>query len=1533
MKKSMFALLIVVLSLLLIGIVNAEEWIKVKNLQKGDKLFNGTEWIEIKSIKKIQKSTPVFNMHVSGFENYFAEDVLVHNKGEDILTGESIIIEEKLLEKGFILEGYDIENNIIYLKNSETGERRILKNPGNIDITLELLYLKKIHWGGIGEIRKLAIDMFSEGGDWKLLYVEDKIVIFQNLETGVKRAIFYNKQKRKFVKIGGDVEFYDKDKKNLIVRVQREGNEVVFKKVDIEKVRTRYNAPFQSELKNDAWFWDFRTEEIVKFDKDSGKLIRFEKYNPENPKESFIEFISDTLTVRNGKGNDMQEYSSRVIILNHNGKYKIYSPGRIVPIENPINARDFFGSGWYNSETGKVAYNTGTTKDTLNIRITDAEFVSDSHRETIVVFRDENGKPMYMNTYTDNNPRTYKYGYESSGTLREGRTDKPDIQLSSTLVNLKKGKVLNYNPRTNDVSVHDIIFHVPEEGCIDGGDARVFYKGIMGRGGTTWKYAYVDSDLSVFKSIDPLPENYNRGIYNPSQHPSHGTEFIDSQGNRRIWNGHDFDIYFGRSQRLLIYETNPNSLIRRITYTDPNLNAIKQKQLNLLDEIELSNDLVISRKLRAKAKEYLEKGYFIEEILRKRTKVNGGEVINLDEIRMSFVDENGFKNKISIYCDRKKTARVVNSHNRFNGWVKAVDSPEKINSLMKPRKIGSTGHEIEGTGGELIEKGYRYLKGNEMIEDPNGKIIGARIVREGEDTWRAILVTNENEYKGINFVKKTVEPDVPNLRLRDVSEDALAGQMNKNVFTVDEMKKLTKSEIDEIWENGENIILEVFDDDGGLIHKIKPQRINLRGEDADLRIGYKETDEGMALFWIEKYSNGVKKAYPIERQFVELTRIDLDAEPGERMIPILYDPSNVERVGAGIEIYLEDGFFMRLKKLNKNREETFIGKYDYTHEDFEFISSDFGESAFDSKFMPLLRKNPLPRKVSMKYGGGKSEVIVAENSWVKLGLDPLDILRKELASEKDIHWDIGSAKSVQRLNTGELSSLVEVCYNPLTNEIFSAIAEPKGRGSIGIVRYFRDPNKETLVYYLNIEQIYDDAGGVFINNLEGVLTLEKLGQDAPQKYRLNSDLKTEFLDKQKRLLLKVSKKEGTGVFNKADYDAKYYPIDVLTEYHALYKGERGEQYVYVISQGTSYPASDYFPGRLTDISDSSIYADWKGERYKLSPEYELKREQNLYELAYLKAILNANNRNIGDNYYFDLFFKSSYHDSTEVMEYHPSSQEIKTYRKGWLDLDKTIYGDSVYIPGRTREISISKTPKIYMGNLRRLFGMSGDSLEGHWKTTGKRVMISGKIVFDEANIETIRDLPRNLQIEELWDLYSIEIHYLKNIRVPVLFESEKAYSKYFYDPLSDIIFFPNEPKIRVKLEDGSVILRELNLNDPLERLMYQWHIQGCLEETFHSLQFIIGGKSNPQLTTVCPWMEDYITWLIMDTSKTKLEKQDILKQTHESDVLAWLLFQGEHDIIDETFVNRYPLGRRNFLKFYNDVIVPLYDVPPVKLDN
>ncbi len=61
------------------------EWVEVKKLKVGDKLFSGNKkWIKVESIEEKKESVDVFNMHVVGNNNYFVKingrPILVHNK-------------------------------------------------------------------------------------------------------------------------------------------------------------------------------------------------------------------------------------------------------------------------------------------------------------------------------------------------------------------------------------------------------------------------------------------------------------------------------------------------------------------------------------------------------------------------------------------------------------------------------------------------------------------------------------------------------------------------------------------------------------------------------------------------------------------------------------------------------------------------------------------------------------------------------------------------------------------------------------------------------------------------------------------------------------------------------------------------------------------------------------------------------------------------------------------------------------------------------------------------------------------------------------------------------------------------------------------------------------------------------------------------------------------------------------------------------------------------------------------------------------
>lgn len=100
-KKSIFQYLVLTLGLLILilSIVSAgqlkvtdehpfyvnDSWIPAKNLQVGDLLTTEDgKKVRITSIDDIVENVSVYNLHVNGVNNYFANDILVHNKAMQV---------------------------------------------------------------------------------------------------------------------------------------------------------------------------------------------------------------------------------------------------------------------------------------------------------------------------------------------------------------------------------------------------------------------------------------------------------------------------------------------------------------------------------------------------------------------------------------------------------------------------------------------------------------------------------------------------------------------------------------------------------------------------------------------------------------------------------------------------------------------------------------------------------------------------------------------------------------------------------------------------------------------------------------------------------------------------------------------------------------------------------------------------------------------------------------------------------------------------------------------------------------------------------------------------------------------------------------------------------------------------------------------------------------------------------------------------------------------------------------------------------
>jgi hypothetical protein len=90
------------------------EWIKAENLEVGDKLTtaDGKKAV-IKNIEKIREEVEVYNMHVDSYENYFANNILVHNKPVRWDPEADFIYKGKFgLEARLTVEGRDRLNNL-----------------------------------------------------------------------------------------------------------------------------------------------------------------------------------------------------------------------------------------------------------------------------------------------------------------------------------------------------------------------------------------------------------------------------------------------------------------------------------------------------------------------------------------------------------------------------------------------------------------------------------------------------------------------------------------------------------------------------------------------------------------------------------------------------------------------------------------------------------------------------------------------------------------------------------------------------------------------------------------------------------------------------------------------------------------------------------------------------------------------------------------------------------------------------------------------------------------------------------------------------------------------------------------------------------------------------------------------------------------------------------------------------------------------------------------------------------------------------
>jgi hypothetical protein len=130
-------------------------WVKVVELKIGDELFDGQNWRPLAAKQEIHEKIEVFNLSVTAPHTYFAENILVHNKGVANFGGNLI------LNPGSGGDGYGYVDLASVSGNVGIGQAspaNKLHVNGNIETDTGYFYQNN------GNVTQMLLDSF--GSDW-----------------------------------------------------------------------------------------------------------------------------------------------------------------------------------------------------------------------------------------------------------------------------------------------------------------------------------------------------------------------------------------------------------------------------------------------------------------------------------------------------------------------------------------------------------------------------------------------------------------------------------------------------------------------------------------------------------------------------------------------------------------------------------------------------------------------------------------------------------------------------------------------------------------------------------------------------------------------------------------------------------------------------------------------------------------------------------------------------------------------------------------------------------------------------------------------------------------------------------------------------------------------------------------------------------------------------------------------------------------------------------------------------------------------
>ncbi len=1159
MKKSMLIFVIVVL---VVGsVLGVEgEWVSVKDLEVGDELFNGSSWVRVESIDFVKGEVDVFNMHVNGFENYFAEDVLVHNKAyqnfesyydPDLRVivirgggkGQNIQI-TKMDEEGFIFYRVSSEPTSgnpepYYFDIRPSDENIVVRFVNERDEVSEyLLDLNQVKEVGIPIVFKKPHEVLTTS--------------FKNPDLTVSVKHPFDRTKLL-------VTLTEDDKAKLRIReISSESGQIQITPNPEEDISAFYMKGVQ--------YW---------VDPDNENIIVLERLEFE------IESADDLL---------------RVVGVDDDAEFKIWmdEEGRTGPIEEgvvieaermekvwlgaeevtPDEKMRFEGMGisfeYYNSETGNWLARKPPECDEGKclVRMFIAE--SDSQGRTVhisIVNPDEpyTGKPNPIHTEIS--------GSEGLRIFDPNAPEPTSCFIAGTLVEMADGSKKNIE----EIEVGDEVL------------SWDFSKNekVSGQVLRTWQgyhkdmyivYTSEGKEISVssehpfwtvergWASINPKM-TFERHGWAPFE-LKEGYHFIDKEGNFVEVIGikknfgkimtynlyvEKYENYYAESylvhNKARIYSPYAKSRYRGLNYVSGS--GVEDVQWNLWKSLDFG-DSFAGRELRAKGLKKLNEGWVLIDAGEPKLPYSKREYVFAKFIDDDFVEER------VLYMGRESAK-----------W--RTEKPPYI--LVKNFEEQMTkARELVSEYGYKYEEGsfFSSLDGDTLyLIDGNGRrrvIISEQIYREG-------ISASYDSFYPIIPARDVVDPPASIANLLDV-ESSFSSGSRRNALYPNELS-FGKSQIEKLLGDSQNRVrLRVYKSSDAKVLDI-PVYYSLMDE---VRMFYRQGDD----------------IYFIARSKDKLSFVKLEEKtPGEFKGAEVIDDAS----GNGLVRLEENGYLRGVKVSDSQEKLIFEQMFD---KDYSILPEP--ESiAIKDKF-PIKKKSTMSGRV-----GTQKEPVVVPDLEARSSITGRDLLRIKTYGEGDFRFK--GSNAVVEIGDFVDRHISRTFYNPQTSEI--VIVYPQLDGSWRVIRKFSIEGgiNKGYIYDLDIPSgLYDIDRDVDIFSVRGLLYEQERGSNLRKRVRGENV----YLDREKRILL-VKKRFKLGTRRNIQFfSAEYYRNFILTDNNeVLFVGSDGLQYLWSVGNNEPTLISGPLLGsRIDDVRNPKVYAEWNVDkkRYEFSDAYHMAQE-------------------------------------------------------------------------------------------------------------------------------------------------------------------------------------------------------------------------------------------------------------------------------------------------------------------------------------